>query len=282
MARKSQKKGFLFTKMHGIGNDCIIFYEATKPYLPRNKAAMRGLCSRSTGIGADQAIVISTSKKADFKMQTYNADGSEAEMCGNGIRCAAIYIKEKNISKKKELTFETLAGIIPVTILGIRKCRVDIGEPRMKGKEIPVNLSGRIINRPIKVDNKDFRITCLSVGNPHCVIFKEKLDTLDIERYGPQLETLNIFPKKSNVEFVDILGKNEIAMRVWERGVGETQACGTGACAAAVASVLNGHTGRKVRVNLKGGQLEIEWDRNTNRISMTGPAEFIYEGEIAL
>lgn len=281
MAKKSSGKAHIFTKMQGTGNDFIVFHEPGKSANYLNRPTVRALCNRRTGIGADGILVISSSKKAVLKMQIFNADGSEAEMCGNGIRCVAIYASENNLTKKKEFSVETLAGIIKVKLNG-KRCTADIGEPKMKGKEIPVNLSGRVINRPLKVDNKDFRITCLSLGNPHCVIFLENLDTFDIGRYGPQVETLSIFPRKTNVEFVDIRSKDELVMRVWERGVGETHCCGTGSCAAAIASVLNGYTERKVKVVLKGGTLEVEWDRATNHVFLTGPAESVYDGKIIL
>jgi diaminopimelate epimerase len=218
---------------------------------------------------------------ADARMRVINADGSEAEMCGNGIRCLAKYIKDEKLSTKKELTIETISGEHLVKSVG-KLFEVDMGEPIMKGKEIPVNLSGRIINRPLKTELKDFRITCLSMGNPHCITFHDNLDALPIDKYGPLLENYSIFPRRVNASFVNVISKNELHMRVWERGAKETLGCGTAACAAAVASVLNGYTDRKVTVVLPGGKLEIEWSQKDNHVYMKGPAETVYKGEIAI
>lgn len=214
-------------------------------------------------------------------MRVFNADGSEAEMCGNGIRCLARYIKDAGISSKKELLIDTAGGPRKVKHVG-KFVEVDMGEPVMKGKDIPVNLSGRIINRPLKTEMKEFRITCLSMGNPHCVTFHENLHDLAVEKYGPMLEHHSIFPKRVNVSFVNVVSKNEIQMRVWERGAGETMACGTAACASAVASVLNGFTDRKMIVNPPGGKLEIEWDAKDNHVYMRGPTEMVFKGEIVI
>lgn len=233
------------------------------------------------GIGADQLVLLTKSGKFDFGMRVFNADGSEAEMCGNGIRCLARYIKDAGISSKKELTIGTLAGPKIVRHMG-KFVDVDMGEPIMKGKDIPVNLSGRIVNRPLKTEVKEFRITCLSMGNPHCVTFHDDLQNVDVARFGPMLENHSIFPKRANIEFVNVISKSEIHMRVWERGAGETLACGTGACAAAVASVLNGFTDRKVTVVLSGGKLEIEWNAKDNHVHMRGPAEMVFKGDIVI
>ncbi len=266
--------------MHALGNDAVIL-DCLKQQVSNPTHLARKLCNRHTGIGADQLVLLTKSRKADFGVRFFNADGSEAEMCGNGIRCLARYVKDWGLSQKKHLTFESAAGIKEVHLKG-KIIEADVGEPRMKGKEIPVNLSGRVINRPLKLESKEFRITCLSVGNPHCVIFQENLAEFPLERYGPMIENHHIFPKRTNVSFVNVLSRNEIHMRVWERGVGPTLGCGTGACAAAVASVLNGFTGRKVMVHQPGGKLEIEWNRKDNHIIMRGPAEIVFTGEIAL
>jgi diaminopimelate epimerase len=278
MATKS--KGRQFIKMHGVGNDVILF-DCLKDAIPNPVHAARKLCDRHTGIGADQLVLLTKSRKADFGMRVFNADGSEAEMCGNGIRCLARYVKDAGLSSKKELTIETPAGLRHVKFIG-KLVEVNMGEPIMKGKDIPVNLSGRIINRPLKTDAKEFRITCLSVGNPHCVTFNEDLGNVPVEKYGPLLETYSIFPKRVNVSFVNVISKKDIQMRVWERGAGETMGCGTAACASAVASVLNGYTDRMVTVSLPGGKLEVEWNQKDNNIYMRGPAETIFKGEIVL
>lgn len=269
-----------FVKMQAIGNDAIII-DCLKQSVPNPTYLSRKLCNRKTGIGADQLILLTKSRKADFGTRIFNADGSEAEMCGNGIRCLARYIKDWGHSTKKTLNIETLAGVKEITFHG-KNIEVDMGEPLMKGKEIPVNLSGRVINRPLKMESKEFRITCLSVGNPHCVIFHENLQEFPLDKFGPMIEHHHIFPKRTNVSFVNVLSRNEIQMRVWERGVGETLGCGTGASAATVASVLNGFTSRKVTVQQPGGKLEIEWNRKDNHIMMRGPADVVFTGEIPI
>jgi diaminopimelate epimerase len=280
MAAKASSKARPFVKMHGIGNDVILF-DCLKRPIANPPHLARKLCNRHMGIGGDQLILLIKSRKCDFGMKVFNADGSEAEMCGNGIRCLAKYVKDNNLSSKKELLIETGAG--PRTVKHIGKLvEVDMGEPIMKGKDIPVNLSGRIINRPLKTEMKEFRITCLSMGNPHCVTFHDNLETLPVQKYGPLLENYNIFPKRVNVSFVNVISKQEIHMRVWERGAKETLGCGSAACASAVASVLNGFTDRKVTVVLPGGKLEIEWSPKDNHVYMRGPAEEVFRGEVEI
>lgn len=280
MAVRGKTKGRPFVKMQGIGNDTILF-DCLHQTLQNPPHLARKLCNRHFGIGADQLVLLTKSRQCDFGMRVFNADGSEAEMCGNGIRCLARYIKEAGISTRKELMIDTLAGPRRIKHAG-KFIEVDMGEPIMKGKDIPVHLSGRIINRPLKTEIKEFRITCLSMGNPHCVTFHEDLPTLAVERFGPLLENHNIFPRRANISFVNVISKNEIHMRVWERGAGETMGCGTAACASAVASVLNGYTDRKMTVVLPGGKLEIEWSAKDNRIHLRGPAEIVFKGEIVL
>ena len=270
--------------MHGLGND-FIFIDGRKS--PMNQAstlkkAARFLCDRRFGIGADQILVLGKSKKADFRMDIYNADGSQVEMCGNGLRCLARYVKDHQLSNKNEICVETLTGIQVAKILSGSKVMVDMGEPILKAKEIPVKLSGRVINRPIRVDGQEFRATCVSMGNPHCVIFCDDLKKVPIEKHGSMIEKNHLFPKRTNVEFVKVLSDHEIEMRVWERGAGETLACGSGACAAVVASVLNSHCDRKVTVKLRGGDLQIEWRREDGHVSMTGPAEKVFEGVVEI
>lgn len=276
----TKQKARPFVKMHGVGND-VILIDCLKSNIANPTHIAKKLCNRHTGIGADQMIMLLKSRKADFSMRVFNADGSEAEMCGNGIRCLARYIKDEKLSTKKDLSIETNAGLRNIKFVG-KFIEVNMGEPIMKGKEIPVNLSGRIINRPLKTESKDFRITCLSLGNPHCITFHDDLENFDVDRYGPMLETYSIFPKRVNVSFVNVISKKEIHMRVWERGVGETLGCGTAACASAVASVLNGYTDRKVIAVLPGGRLEIEWRQKDNSVYMRGPAETVFKGEIAI
>ena len=280
MAGHGKPKGRPFIKMQGTGNDFILL-DALHHTFQNPPHLARKLCNRHFGIGADGMLLLLKSSKQDFAMRIFNADGSEAEMCGNGIRCLARYIKEAGISSKKELSIDTPAGPRKVKHAG-KLVEVDMGEPIMKGKDIPVHLSGRIINRPLKTESKEFRITCLSMGNPHCVTYHEDLPSVPVDRFGPLLENHSIFPRRANVSFVNVISKNEIHMRVWERGAGETQACGTAACAAAVASVLNGYTDRKVTVVLPGGKLEIEWNPKDNRVLMRGPADIVFRGEIVI
>ncbi|MFH1654001.1 MAG: diaminopimelate epimerase [Pseudomonadota bacterium] len=276
----SQKKKTTFEKMVSIGNDSIII-DARK-HLPANPSHVaKKLCNRKNGIGADQLIFLTNSKKADFGMKVYNADGSEATMCGNGIRGLARYINDHKLSTKKLLNIETASGIKPLKIKG-KNIEVDLGEPLMRGEDVPVNFSGRVVNRPLKIENKDFRITCLSVGNPHCIIFQDDLKSFDVCKFGPMIEASSIFPKKANISFVNVFGKNEIQIRVWERGVGESLGCGTAASAATIAGVLNGFTDRKVTVHFPGGKLEVTWDQKTNHVHLKGPAETVFSGEITL
>lgn len=280
MAKKSRSKTRPFVKIYGGGNDFVLINCLDKPISGPAKVS-RKLCNRRIGIGADQLLLIRKSRSADFRMQIFNPDGSEAETCGNGLRAGMKFLQHEGLTKAKEVAFENLGGIKIVKSLG-RNFRVDMADPVMKGKEIPVNLSGRIVNRPLKVENKEFRITCLSMGNPHCVIYTEELDNFPLSEYGPLLETNSIFPKKTNVEVVQVLGREQIKMRVWERGAGETLGCGSGACAAAVASVLNGFTGRKVTVDQPGGKLVVDWDVKTSHVFLTGDAEVSFVGEVQI
>ena len=277
-------KGHAFVKMFGTGNDFVILpCIGFRPQFSLQKLG-RDLCDRRKGIGADQLLLLwKTQKKdVDFKLQIANPDGSEAEMCGNGIRCAAKFALESGLISKREIAFETLSGIKKVKCLGKHSFQVDMGEPIVKGKDIPVTLSGRIINRPLKTEQKEFRITCLSMGNPHCVIFVEDVDSYPVEKHGPYLENYHTFPRRINVEFVQVISPNEVKMRVWERGAGETHGCGTGACAAVVASVLNGFTEREIVVAQRGGKADVNWDKKTGHVFLTGPVEEIFKGEIVI
>jgi diaminopimelate epimerase len=270
-----------FTKMHALGNDFIVM-DSLVSELQEPETLAREFCHRRLGIGADQMLVLrgpSEGVKADFRMLIYNADGSEVEMCGNGIRCLAKHIWDRGLSKKDTLDIETLAGIIRPERAGGGMVRVDMGEPLLEGRKIPVDLDQKVIDHPLKVDDTTFNITCVSMGNPHAVIFTDNVDGFPVERYGPLIENHRLFPKRINVEFVEVKGKGETRMRVWERGAGETMACGTGASASVVASSLKGLTGRDVTVHLAGGDLLIEWAED-NHVYMTGPATEVFEGEI--
>ena len=273
-------KTLSFIKMEALGNDCIVI-DALRSRFQESPRFVRKLCHRQFGIGADQLLVLSKSRKADFKMRVFNADGSEAEMCGNGIRCVARYIREMKYTAKREMMIETLAGIRLVRVTS-KNVQVNLGAPKLKGKEIPAHLSGRIINRPLKIDTKDFRITCLSLGNPHCIIFQENLETFDVKRFGSLIENHHLFPNRVNVSFVNVLSTTGMKVRVWERGAGETLACGTAGAATLVAAVLNGFTERKAKVELAGGELEVEWNREDNSVWISGPAEKVFEGQYTL
>lgn len=274
-----------FTKMHGLGND-YIYMDAINQKIENRSEFAKRLSDRHFGIGSDGLILICESDVADFRMQMFNSDGSEAEMCGNGIRCVGKFVYDKGLTNKQEITVETLAGIkyLKFTIVDekVEKVRVDMGEPILIPKEIPVDSNQEIVkDLYIYVEDRDFRFTCVSMGNPHAVTFiKDELSNFDVNKYGSKVEINKLFPRKTNVEFINIIDRNNIKMRVWERGAGETLACGTGACASVVASVINNYTERNVIVELLGGKLEIEWNKNDNHVYMTGPATIVFEGEI--
>lgn len=279
-----------FSKFQGLGNDYIIIDEFKKTIIPEAEKSTftKTLCTRRFSIGADGILFICppTRSDSDIRMRIFNADGSEAEMCGNGIRCFAKYVYENRILKQTQMRVETLAGIkIPVLTVTdgkVSSIKVDMGIPKFLRNEIPMNGSDtEVINEELQVQDDIVSVTCLSVGNPHCIIFLDDLEKLNMEQ-GKLIECHEVFPKKVNVEFVNVINRGEIKMRVWERGVGETLACGTGACAAAVATVRNEYTDRKVVVHLLGGDLEIVWDETNNHIYMTGTAEHVYDGEIKL
>jgi len=275
-----------FTKMHGLGNDFVLINAIHQEALPSLAPFCKNYSDRRFGIGFDQALILRPSKSADFKMEIFNADGSQVEMCGNGIRCLAKYIWDRGLSVKRELTIETLAGIIRPVKEG-DLIRVDMGEPILDAPSIPVNLEGEVMGYPLKVLDREFPITCVSMGNPHAVIFVEDLQSFPVEKYGPVIENHPLFPKRINVEFVRVMGglkgtAGEIQVRVWERGAGETLACGTGACASAVATYVNGLADRKVIVHLAGGDLLIHWSDKDHHVYMTGPAVEVYNGEVTL
>jgi diaminopimelate epimerase len=275
-----------FTKMHGLGNDFVLIDCRDSGFsdrLPAMGDLSRRLCRRRFGIGADQVLLLYPSETADFMMKIFNADGSEVEMCGNGIRCFAKYVWDRKISDAETLSVETAAGIIRPERRG-EMVRVDMGEPVLEPEKIPLLLtphSSLAVDFPLKIDDREFKITCVSMGNPHAVIFVGDVGAFDVGRYGPVIESHGLFPNRINVEFVQVLGPDRLKMRVWERGAGETMACGTGASAAAVAANLNRFTGKKVTVSLLGGDLEIEWGGD-NRVYMTGPAEEVFEGRMEI
>ncbi|MFQ5737313.1 MAG: diaminopimelate epimerase [Thermodesulfobacteriota bacterium] len=264
-----------FTKMHGLGNDFILL-DCTKKEIPGVQRVVRKLADRRFGVGFDQALVLRRSKKADFRMDIYNNDGGRVEMCGNGIRCLASYVWSRRLSRKRRLAIETLAGIIRPERDGAL-VRVDMGEPVLDGPLIPARAKGRVIDRPLKALDRVFDVTCVSMGNPHCVIFVDDVDGFAVDRYGPVIERDGFFPKRTNVEFIEVVNRRKLRMRVWERGAGETLACGTGASASAVAAAIKGLAGRKASVVLKGGTLKIEWAKD-NHVYMTGPAETVFTG----
>lgn len=271
-----------FTKMHALGNDFIVIDGRKQEFRVRFRDLSKKLCHRRFGIGADQMLLLKKSRMADFKMRIFNPDGSEAEMCGNGIRCLAKYIWDKQL-KTQKLSIETLAGIIHLEKRG-ELIRVDMGEPILEPEKIPVRIGKKselIINYPLQIDDKEFKITCVSMGNPHTIILLRDVGSFPVSHYGPMIERYEFFPKKTNVEFIEILNRRNIKMRLWERGAGETMACGTGACAVAVAGVLMGLSDRLVTVHLLGGKLLIEWAED-NHIYMTGPAVTVFEGTINL
>lgn len=264
--------------MHGNGNDFVVINALDQNY-PQLAAKAKEICDRRFGIGCDQLLIVRPSETADLKMLIYNNDGSEVEMCGNGIRCFALYAKKHNLVKEHELTVETLGGIKKIRILH-QLVEVDMGEPILEAAEIPVNLEGMVIGKNVEVNGENYSITCVSMGNPHCIQFVENVDDFPVHKIGPVFEKHTLFPKRINVEFAQIIDKNSIKLRVWERGAGETLACGTGACATLVAAVLTGHTNRKVNVRLPGGDLEIHWSEKDNRVYMTGAGVEVFEGEI--
>ena len=266
-----------FTKMHGCGNDFVVLDCMERP--PADLAEIaKNLCHRRFGVGADQLLTIRPSDSADFRMEIYNADGGEVEMCGNGIRCFAKYVYEHGLTGKREIEVDTLAGVIRPRLKGDR-VEVDMGRPVLEGRDIPVDADGRVVNRPLTVDGNEHAVTCVSMGNPHCVLYVDDVEPLDLPRLGPLFEHHAFFPNRVNTEFVQVLAPDEVRMRVWERGAGETWACGTGASAVCVAGVLTGKTGKWITVHLIGGDLEIHW-ADDDGVYMTGPAQEVFQGSI--
>ncbi len=273
-----------FTKMHGCGNDYV--YVNCMEENVENPSRMAKLMSdRHFGIGSDGLILIKPSDVADFEMEMYNADGSRGAMCGNGIRCVAKYVYEYGLTDKTSISVNTKSGIkyLELTIKDGKavQIRVNMGSPILEAVKIPVLADEQeLINAPISVDGKEYHMTCVSMGNPHAVVYMDDLENLNIEKLGPKFEHHERFPDRINTEFVKILDGHTVQMRVWERGSGETLACGTGACAVAVATILNHLVdGNQVEVRLLGGTLQITWDREENLVYMTGPAEIVFDGE---
>ena len=273
-----------FTKMQGLGND-YVYIDAIHQKIENESSLAQFVSNRHFGIGSDGLILICESKVADFKMRMFNADGSEAEMCGNGIRCVGKFVYDKGLTNKTTLKIETLAGIKTLVLNTeegkVKTVKVDMGEPILESEKIPVISEEQPVkNLILNADGKKFKFTCVSMGNPHAITVVENVKKFDVERYGKILEVDKAFPKRANIEFVEIVDKNNINMRVWERGAGETLACGTGACATAVACNLNKLTTKHVNIELLGGMLEIEWNVEDNHIYMTGPAVTVFEGEL--
>lgn len=275
-----------FTKMHGLGNDFVCIYCSASNFEIKNISSLaKFICDRHFGIGGDGLILICESDVADFKMIIFNNDGTEAEMCGNGIRCVGKFVYDKGLTFNQGISIETKAGIkvlqLHVENEKVRSVTVDMGEPVLQSEKIPVIIDSNIeggIN--LRANDREFIVNCVSMGNPHAVTQIDDLENFNINKYGPILENDKHFPKKTNVEFIKVLDRKHVKMRVWERGVGETLACGTGACAVAVTCILNDLTDRKLMVELLGGNLEIEWSKEDNHVYMTGPAEIIFEGVI--
>ncbi len=271
-----------FTKMQGLGNDYVYVNCLEEIVEHPSETAVR-VSDRHFGIGADGLILIRPSEQADFEMEMYNADGSRGEMCGNGIRCVAKYVYDYGLTDKTHISIETLGGIKYLDLMvaegKVKLVKVDMGSPVLEAERIPVKGKGdRILNEAIQVGGMEYHITGVSMGNPHAVVFLEDVKNLEIEKIGPLFEHHEYFPNRVNTEFVHVLDRKHVEMRVWERGSGETLACGTGACAAAVACVLNGLTEEEVTVKLLGGNLQIQWDREKDTVYMTGPAEVVFDG----
>lgn len=271
-----------FTKMHGAGND-YIYIDGTDE-IPRHLEYLaRCISNRHYGIGSDGMVVIMRSEIADFKMRMFNADGSEAQMCGNASRCIGKFVFERGLTKKREITLETLAGIKSLRLNieedSVKGVMVDMGIPSTNAETIPLNYNKvQMIDELITVGSTAYHATAVSIGNPHVVIFKDEITDVDVLENGPLLETHPWFPQRTNIEFARIINPNEIEMRVWERGSGETLACGTGACATLVAANINGLASEEAVIRLKGGTLKVEWDKRSGHLFLTGGAEFIADG----
>ena len=272
-----------FTKMHGCGNDYVYVNGFTEKVADKPKAVV-ALSDRHFGIGSDGVIFINPSQQADFEMEMYNADGTRAEMCGNGIRCVGKYVYDHGMTDKTRITVESFGKVkyLDLTVENgkVVKVKVNMGKPELTAKDVPVvSVHEQVIDEEIIVKEKSYRMTCVSMGNPHAVVFMDDVEHLAIEEIGPYFENHERFPNRTNTEFVQVIDDSHVKMRVWERGTGETLACGTGCCATAVACVLNRLTGAHVTVQVLGGEIEIYWDQKENLVYMTGPAVTVFEGE---
>ncbi len=275
-----------FTKMHGIGND-YVYVNCLQEKVEDPNAVAKFVSDRHFGIGSDGLILIKPSDVADFEMDMYNSDGSQGAMCGNGIRCVAKYVYDYGLTDKTQISIDTKSGIkyLDLTVEDgkVALVKVNMGAPDVIAKNIPiVSDKEQVIDEPIEVDGKVYHMTGVSMGNPHAVIYIDDVKGLDIEKIGPKFENHPVFPDRVNTEFCKVLDEHTVEMRVWERGAGETLACGTGACAVAVSSILNGYTKEEVTIKLLGGDLKIFWDRQENLVYMTGPATVVFDGEIGL
>lgn len=275
-----------FTKMQGLGND-YIYVNCFKEKVINPSETAKFVSDRHFGIGSDGLVLIMPSETCDFRMRMFNSDGSEAEMCGNAIRCVGKYVYDNGMTQKSVIEVETLAGIkiLDMTVENnkVAMVRVDMGEPILEPSRIPVNSEKELfVCQPVVIDGKEFKVTCVSMGNPHAVTYVDDVENFPLEIIGPKMENNILFPKRINAEFVQILDRNTLKMRVWERGAGETLACGTGACAVLVSSVLNDISSRCVVVKLLGGDLIIEWNEKDNHVYMTGPATKVFDGEIQI
>jgi diaminopimelate epimerase len=274
---------FHFSKWHGIGNDFVIVDGSKERIDDYNQAAIE-VCDRHFGVGADGLVMILPSEIADFKMRIFNSDGSEAEMCGNATRCIARYLYEQKLTTKTKIVIETKAGLIKPELIfkngKFETVKVDMGEPILIAEDIPVAGFGKeqVVHKELTVLDKTYQITCVSMGNPHCVIFVEDINAVELEKIGPMIEIHAMFPKKINVEFVEVKSKDHLRMRVWERGAGITLACGTGSCATIVAAILNEKTGCSAKIELDSGDLFVEWGED-NHVYLSGPAEEVFRAE---
>jgi diaminopimelate epimerase len=273
-----------FTKMHGAGNDFVVL-DGLRTELPPLERLARRLADRHFGIGCDQLLVVRPSRAADFRMEIWNADGSQVEMCANGIRCFFLYLREAGHTKSDQLRVETLSGVVTPRWAGPGRVTVDMGPPILAPAKVPTRLgepggAGPVLDVPLLVDGHELRVSSLSMGNPHCVVFVDSTEDAPVETLGPRIERHDAFPNRVNVEFVEVVSRRHLRQRTWERGTGETLACGSGACAAAVASLLRGVAESPLRVELRGGELEIAWSGGGTPVLMTGPAASVFTGSI--
>ncbi len=277
-------KSLPFTKMHGAGNDFVVL-DGVRHELPALEPLAARLCDRHFGIGADQLLVVRPSSAADFRMEIWNADGSQVEMCANGIRCFYKYLRDRGLTSEDEIGVETLSGVVRPRWAGAGRVVVDMGRPVLEPAKIPTTLGsgeGPVLDAPLEVDGASLLVSSVSMGNPHAVLFVDDPDTAPVERLGPEIEHHPAFPNRVNVEFVAPVGRQRIRQRTWERGSGETLACGSGACAVAVVAMLKGEAESRVTIELRGGELEIDWPGGDAHVRMTGPAAEVYTGTIPL